>query len=376
MKVFVLTKRHYTGKDLLGDRYGRMWELPARLVDLGHEVTGVALSYRSRSAPAPATDDKLGLQWHSSELGVVPGLGIPGYFQKVKNLISHFRPDIIWAGSDAPHIVVGERFAREAGIPFAADLYDNFESFALTRRIPGLAAGFRAALTRASAISCVSTPLQAKTSEQVSTRTLVQTIENAIDRRLFKPGEKQAARASLGLPQDALLIGTAGALKSDRGIFVLSEACDRLCEMGLPVSLLVAGQKDRGFQAPKNARLLDLGEVPQRQVPKILGALDVGVVANLDSGFGRYCFPMKLYEMIACGIPIAVAAVGAAADLLAKYPQCLFAPGNPESLARVIRSLLEHPCTPAIEVPTWAEQGIRLSSLLEKAVSSSFRAST
>jgi hypothetical protein len=48
MKILVLNKRQYMGKDLLDDRFGRFWELPLELARLGHEVRGLALSYRRR----------------------------------------------------------------------------------------------------------------------------------------------------------------------------------------------------------------------------------------------------------------------------------------------------------------------------------------
>jgi teichuronic acid biosynthesis glycosyltransferase TuaC len=40
MKILVLTKRQYMGKDLLDDRFGRFRELPLELARLGHEVIG------------------------------------------------------------------------------------------------------------------------------------------------------------------------------------------------------------------------------------------------------------------------------------------------------------------------------------------------
>ena len=48
MKILVLTKRQYMGKDLLDDRFGRFWELPLELTRLGHEVQGISFSYRTR----------------------------------------------------------------------------------------------------------------------------------------------------------------------------------------------------------------------------------------------------------------------------------------------------------------------------------------
>ena len=49
MRILVLTKRQYMGKDLLDDRFGRFRELPLELARLGHQVHGLCLSYRARN---------------------------------------------------------------------------------------------------------------------------------------------------------------------------------------------------------------------------------------------------------------------------------------------------------------------------------------
>src|SRR5690554_8123847 len=45
----------------------------------------------------------------------------------------------------------------------------------------------------------------------------------SVDLQIFCPQNKQTMRQMLGLPKDALLIGTAGGLMRDRGIDVLYE---------------------------------------------------------------------------------------------------------------------------------------------------------
>ena len=52
MRILVLTKRQYMGKDLLDDRFGRFRELPLALARLGHEIQGISLSYRRRAEGA------------------------------------------------------------------------------------------------------------------------------------------------------------------------------------------------------------------------------------------------------------------------------------------------------------------------------------
>ena len=60
MRVVVLTKRQYTNKDVIDDRYGRLWEIPMALAREGHDVTCVCLSYQSSSETAEIVTDGRG----------------------------------------------------------------------------------------------------------------------------------------------------------------------------------------------------------------------------------------------------------------------------------------------------------------------------
>jgi teichuronic acid biosynthesis glycosyltransferase TuaC len=88
------------------------------------------------------------------------------------------------------------------------------------------------------------------------------------------------------------------------------------------------------------------------------------VIGNLDSPFGRYCFPQKLYEFAACSTPFVAADVGEVAAMLHKQPHLLFSPNNSSELADRIRSLLQGKCPlqQTILVRTWEELGGELEA--------------
>jgi hypothetical protein len=48
MHIVVLCKRQYTNRDVIDDRYGRLWEIPAELAKAGHCVTCVSISYATK----------------------------------------------------------------------------------------------------------------------------------------------------------------------------------------------------------------------------------------------------------------------------------------------------------------------------------------
>ena len=79
---------------------------------------------------------------------------------------------------------------------------------------------------------------------------------------------------------------------------------------------------------PKNDRIHDLGVLPLEKVPLLLNALDVAVICNLNNQFGRYCFPQKAAEIMACDVPLVAANIGSMAEKFKDHPEWLFTPGS------------------------------------------------
>ena len=128
--------------------------------------------------------------------------------------------------------------------------------------------------------------------------------------------------------------------------------------------LVLAGPNDGSIAIPSSPRVHALGLLPAEAVPALLPAFDVSVVGNIDSAFGRYCFPQKLYESLACGVPVAVARIGAVAELLRDYPQLLYAPGRVDELVQVLRGLRAQPRVPPLPIPTWTSLSAELEAFL------------
>lgn len=352
MRILVLSKRQYTGKDLLDDRYGRLFEIPAGLAARGHEVAGVALSYRRRGAlPAFAAGAGLaGVRWLS--VNALPA-GLWRYPRQLATVVRDFRPDVVWACSDAFHAIAGALLSRATGVPLVIDLYDNFESFAATR-LPGVGPLFRVACRQAGGLTVVSRALRDHVVPDYGIAAPVTVVGNGVRRDLFFPRDRLAARERLGLPAGVKLVGTAGAISADRGIDDLFEAFLQLADADPAVRLVFAGPRDGTPARYRHPRIVDLGVLPFERVPDLLSALDVAVVCNRDSAFGRYCFPLKLYEIVACGTPVVAAGLGDVATILGGHPESLYRPGDVADLARRIAGQLAAPRQSAgLAVPTW-----------------------
>jgi glycosyltransferase involved in cell wall biosynthesis len=109
-----------------------------------------------------------------------------------------------------------------------------------------------------------------------------------------------------------------------------------------------------------------LGLLPHSEIVAFYNALDLAVVCMRDTDFGRYAFPQKTYEILACRTPILTARLGALEQTFKNYPQCLYEPDSAIDLQNKITALLNNPCTIDIPVPTWSEQAQRLATWLQK----------
>lgn len=373
MKILVLTKRQYTGKDLLKDRFGRLRELPIEFAKLGHDVTGICLSYRPREEGVITDIDPQSnarVIWHSLNLDKLILPGLIKYFLQTNKLAKELRPDLIWACSDTFHAIFGVWLAQRLDLKCVVDLYDNFESFGATG-LPGVLPFFKRAVRAAQGVTCVSKQLAERITQNYRRNGPIVVLENAIRADLFYPQDRHACRKRLGLPENAKIIGTAGALNRNRGIDALFQGFELLAAEDENVHLAIAGPRDRHTRIPLGHQVHDLGILPLEKVPLLLNALDVAVICNRDSPFGRYSFPQKAYEIMACHVPLIAAGVGSMEDLLANHPKCLFEPENPVSLANAVRSQLTKPTVMDLKVPSWSDLAKRMEAFLEETVKSS-----
>ena len=367
MRLLFLTKQQYMGKNLLEDRFGRFYEIPKALAETGHRVHTVCLQYWPTLSGPSTLRQRDGVEWNSFSLGWNWPLGFMIHYQRLKDIAARYRPDVIVGASDAAHVALASRLAIRLKIPYAVDLYDNFESYQATK-IPGMKASLRCAVRNASAVSVVSDTLCAKVREDYRPKGILRTITNAIAPDIFFPCGKIAARRRLGLPEGRILIGTAGSLTRARGIDTLFRAFDAISTGKEDVMLVLAGSMDRCFAARTRNRVIYLGQLAHEQVGDLFNALDVGVICNRDDEFGRYCFPQKLFEMWACNLPTVIAEVGAMRCLPIDSSSGFFDPESADSLAAAIMARLGNRRLPQLSIPTWKDCGRQFSDMLESIV--------
>jgi len=368
MNILFLSKRQYTGKDLLDDRFGRIRELSLGLANLGHNVEGLCLSYKEKKI-GHFKDILKGTEamvdWYSYNAGKIKPLGFLCYAKKSLLKIEQFDPDIILACSDTLYAILGVWLAKKTGKHSVIDLYDNFEYFQ-SSKIPGVLFLFNRAVKNADGITVVSNPLARKISLHYNTNTLMDVLVNGVRTDIFFPRDRTESRKHFNLPQDAQFIGIAGSLFRDRGVSIVFDGFSELSKEYKNFHLALAGPLDRYTKIPNHSNIHYLGDLSLNEVPLLLNALDVAIICNRDNLFGRYCFPQKLYEIIACKIPLVAARVGTVEELLAGYPECMFNPNDLMSFMNAIRFQINTPTLFDIEIKTWVDLAKELEMFLEK----------
>jgi glycosyltransferase involved in cell wall biosynthesis len=269
-------------------------------------------------------------------------------------------------------VIFGAWLAKRTQTKCVVDLYDNFEAFRASQ-FPGVMPLFRRAVREADGVTFFSCRLADYVVETYPRTRPSIIIESAVRKDLFHPQNRNVCRQRLGLPKDAQIIGTAGALDSSRGIETFFRAFERLAAEYNDLHLALAGPRKPGLQIPQGPRIHDFKILPHEEVPTFIGALDVAVVCYRQSVQGEYSFPQKAYEIMACGVPLIAAAVGTMNELLENHPGCLYQPENAESLAESARRQLKDRVIVDAEIPAWTDSAQRLESYFAEVIAANER---
>ncbi len=356
MRIAFLCKRRYMSKDVILDRYARLYEIPRQLAMLGHEVHAFCVDYHGAQVDIAGRWEHEAASGHLSWVSEsVRGWRLPRlalYPWHMLDQLKALRPQVLIGASDIPHVALTRWLAGRLGLPYAVDLYDNFEGFGQAR-IPGFVPALRWATRKAPLVLTTSEPLRQMVLRDYGAEGHVISMPSSVDLQVFHPGDKASARERLGLPIDVPLVGTAGGLYRDKGVEPLYRAWAALAAKNPHVHLVLAGPYQSDLPPPQGERVHYLGSLGHADVADLFRALDVGIISILDTPFGRYCFPQKAYEMLACGLCVAVTDIGEMSQLFSTAPQAMFAAGDAHGLALAVERQLLTPVMPEITVRDW-----------------------
>lgn len=185
--------------------------------------------------------------------------------------------------------------------------------------------------------------------------TAVAVIPDAFDAAQIAPGDRQAARAALGIGQTAPLIVYAGMTFAYRSLDKLLEALVLLRECVPGVRLALVGGRDaevatlQAQQAtlPLDGAILWVGQQSQATVARYLHAADALIIP--DTVTDITASPLKLFEYLAAGRAVVLPDIAALAEILPPSIGYYFARGDVRAMAGALECALSDPTRPARE---------------------------
>lgn len=345
MKVVWLSKRHYTHKDALAERFGRVYQLPLEWAETAAVRLELLDYYDQESAEV----------WDGALEVCSTPVRSPIALRKMLRRLSIFRPDVIVASGDCFIGLLGLRLARRLGTRFALDVYDDYREFGGYRAFLGWDA-YAHLVQRANLVLYASQALAAK---HVGP-TPWHLVPNGVDPALFRPQDTFAARRRAGMTvENVRWVGYFGGMEPERGSDDLIAAVGFLHTNDPSVRLVLCGNHEWGQDIDKP--WVDYrGSVEHTRIPDFINACDVVALPYRRGPLIDMASSCKIAEYLFCERPLVATNTP---NLLANFPlqaaelgPAICKPGEPADLARAIDyQLAHHTIASRPEQHTWRQ---------------------
>ncbi len=242
-----------------------------------------------------------------------PGKGGAAYSLTLRRLLKQLRPDLLvtynWGAMDG---VIAAQIGRVCPVVHTEDGFGPDEASALKKR--------RVLVRRWALRFIAGTVVPSKTLQRIATEEYrlpserVFYIPNGIDVARFTGGSRDESRRALGIPANALVIGSVGALRPEKNLSALIEAFASLTVADSWLVIAGDGPSRPGLQ--ETAARLGVADRVRfsghvSDTPALYSALDIFAMSSSTEQL-----PMALLEAMASGLPCLCTDVGDSADAL------------------------------------------------------------
>lgn len=354
MRILFVSKRHPQQRDLIDRPYGRFYFLPTLLASRGHHVQVAVCSHRGLPSLSVERD---GVRWTAKDFRTIGPLKL---LKLLRSEVERFKPDWIVGCSDIWPAWIARTLADSTGAKLAVDAYDNYESY-MPWNLP-MHGVWRQIIGSADVVTAAGPQLAERFDDYRFGKTSTVIVPMAADPS-FVPRDRVASCSMIGLPSNGSLIGYMGGWARNRGTDTLIEAFRLLRSRRPDVRLVLTGRPPARVLSEPG--VIPLGYIDDALLPLAMSALHVSCVITADTAFGRYSYPAKLCESMACQVPVVATGTEPVRWMLRNDGRFLAEVGDAPSLAARIEALLQTPGPIAYSnLPSWEKS----SSLLESAL--------
>ena len=273
---------------------------------------------------------------------------------QLKRQFESHPPDFIYERASL-YAIAGVSLARTLDVPLLVELNAPLAVEQSTYRATGLgelaAQAERWMLVRADAVLVVSAPLRNHVVSLGAEPSRVHVFPNGVDAALFQPGPpdlRVRARWALG---EGPVLGFVGGLRPWHGVELLPQLLERLVQRSQNLRLVIVGdgplrgQLERDLQARGLTRsVVFTGSLPHEEVAELLRQFDVALAPYPRPKHPFYFSPLKLFEYMACGIPVVAAELEQIAAVVRDGETgLLYSPGELDALTAACGRLLADP---------------------------------
>ena len=329
------------GRDLVSAPYGRFYYIAHYLSEAGHDVELILFSYL-KNENETVKIGKLTL----NSLSLLPNPATT--LLKACKEIENSSPDWIFGFSDTYYGILAQFLAKKLKKKSLIDAYDNYESYiSFLKPLHWL---WRRAMRNADIVTCAGRSLK-DLFDQYREKEKSVIVPMSVDPARFRPMVKEHARKKLGLPGDKIIIGFHGSISYSRDIEILFRAFGNIRQALPACKLILIGKKADKIKLPESVDYK--GYLPDQQVPLYINSVDVMAITLKDSLFGHYSYPIKLYESMACNVPVVVTRTRSTEWIMRGYEDCLVSPGNAEELSERLLKKIRSPRVNYPPQPDW-----------------------
>lgn len=249
---------------------------------------------------------------------------------------------------------VGAWLARSTGLPLVlevnAPLIEEAQRYRSLVDVETAAAIERTQFSTAAAVSVVSEALRRYVVERGAAPLRVHVTPNGVDPQRFHPAVRGGSVHNAYDLHDRIVVGFVGRPRPWHDLETLLAAVARLRMVDARYHLLLVGQMADDLPAlldryDLNGATTVTGAVAHDDVPRHIAAMDVAVSTHRPAQSDDFYFsPLKLFEYLACGVPVVAADIGQQSQIV-RHGETgyLYPPGDAAALADRIQDLLRDP---------------------------------